>query len=111
MKPQGLGGFNYCLTVIDGATMYNWVLFLIEKGEAGRKLHDFVRWLENQSGKSVKVIVRDGGKEYSPTEEKRFAREKGIQNNTKFLAVFPFHLRGQDVVIPSLRQLRGSVIH
>jgi transposase InsO family protein len=23
--------------------------------------------------------VRDGGKEYSPTEEKRFAREKGIQ--------------------------------
>ena len=58
MKLQGLGGFNYCLTVIDGATMYTWVLFLTEKGEAGRKLHDFVRWLENQSGKSVKVIVR-----------------------------------------------------
>jgi hypothetical protein len=79
MKPQGLGGFNYCLTVIDSATLYTWMLFLIEKGEAGRKLHDFVRWLENQSGKSVKVIVRDGGKEYSPTEEKRFAREKGIE--------------------------------
>jgi hypothetical protein len=59
--------------------MYTWILFLTEKGEAGRKLHDFVRWLENQSGKSVKVIVRDGGKEYSPTEERRFAREKGIE--------------------------------
>ena len=79
IKPQGLGRFNHCLTIIDGATMYTRVLFLTEKGEAGRKLHDFVRWLENQSGKSVKVIVRDCGKEYSPTEEKRFAREKGIQ--------------------------------
>ena len=79
MKPQGLGRFNHCLTIIDVATMYTWVLFLTDKGEAGRKLHDFVRWLENQSGKSVKVIVRDGGKEYSPTEEKRFVREKGIK--------------------------------
>jgi hypothetical protein len=34
--------------------------------------------LENQSGRTVKVIMRDGGKEYSPAAEKAFAREKGI---------------------------------
>jgi hypothetical protein len=68
MKPQGLGGFNYCMTVIDAATMYTWVIFLVQKGDAGQKLHNFIRWLQNQSRKSVKVIMRDGGTEYSPTE-------------------------------------------
>ena len=78
VKPQGLGGFNHFMTIIDAATMYTWVVFLVYKGEAGQKLHDFVRWLEKQSGKSVKVIMRDGGKEYSPTEQITFAKEKGI---------------------------------
>jgi 2-hydroxychromene-2-carboxylate isomerase len=78
MKPQGLGGFNYCMTIIDAVTMYTWVIFLVQKGDAAQKLHDFIRWLQNQSGKSVKVIMRDGGKEYSPIESKRFAKEFGI---------------------------------
>ena len=37
-----------------------------------------VIWLENLSGRTIKVIIRDGGKEYSPAAEKAFAREKGI---------------------------------
>ena len=78
MKPQGLGGFNYCMTIIDAATMYTWVIFLVLKGDAGQKLHEFIRWLQNQSGRSVKVIMRDGGKEYSPTKSKRFAKKIGI---------------------------------
>jgi hypothetical protein len=78
MKPQGLGGFNYFMTVIDAATMYTWVISLVQKGEAGQRLHDFVRWLEKQSGKSVQSIMRDGGKEYSPAEQIKFAKEKGI---------------------------------
>ena len=78
MEPQGLGGFNYCMTIIDAATMYTWVIILVLKGDAGQKLHEFIRWLQNQSGRSVKVIMRDGGKEYSPTESKRFAKKIGI---------------------------------
>jgi hypothetical protein len=75
IKPQGLGGFNYFMTIIDAATMHTWVIFLVQKSEAGPKLHEFIRWLEKQSGKSVKTIMRDGGGEYSPVEEKLFARE------------------------------------
>ena len=78
VKPQGLGGFNHFMTIIDSATMYTWVVFLVQKSEAGQKLQDFIRWLEKQSGRSVKMIMRDGGREYSPTEEKLFARETGI---------------------------------
>jgi hypothetical protein len=78
MKLQGLGGFNYCMTVIDAAMMYTWVIFLVQKGDAEQKLHEFIRWLQNQYGKSVKVIMRDGGTEYSLTESKRFAKEFGI---------------------------------
>ena len=78
MKPSGFGGFNYFMTMVDSATMYVWVVFLVQKSEAGPKLQNFVTWLQNQSGKSVKVIVRDGGKEYVPNEEKIFARQFGI---------------------------------
>jgi hypothetical protein len=46
MKPQGIGGFNYFMTIIDSTTMYTWVISLIGKGEAGPKLHEFIRWLE-----------------------------------------------------------------
>jgi transposase InsO family protein len=63
---------------------YRWcdhvhlVALLNQKADAGQRLHEFIRWQENQSGKSLKVIVRDGGKEYAPAKEKRFARLKGI---------------------------------
>jgi hypothetical protein len=78
MKPPGFGGFNYFMTVIDSATLYVWTIFLVQKSDAGPKLQNFVVWLQNQSGKTVKTIVRDGGKEYVPNEEKIFARQFGI---------------------------------
>jgi hypothetical protein len=79
MKLSGFGGFNYLMTVIDSVTLYVWVIFLGQKNEAGPKLQNFVVWLQNQSRRTVKVIVRDGGKEYIPTEEKLFARKYGIE--------------------------------
>jgi hypothetical protein len=78
VKPQGLGGYNYFITVIDAATMYTWVMFMVQKLEAAQKLQEFVRWMEKPSGRSVKMIMRDGGKEYSPAEEKLFACEKSM---------------------------------
>lgn len=78
LKPQGIGGFNYAMTIIDAATMYTWVVYLPQKSDAGSRLHEFIRWLEKQSGKSVKTIVRDGGKEYLPNAAIEFAKEKGI---------------------------------
>ena len=78
VKPQGFGGYNYFMTIIDSATMYTWVVFLVQKAKARQKLQEFVRWLEKQSAKTVKVIVRDGGKEYSPKSEGPFTREMGI---------------------------------
>ena len=78
VKLQGLGEFNYFITVIDAPTIYTWVMFMDQKSEAVQKLQEFVCWMEKQSGKSVKMIMRDGGKEYSPAEEKLFARKKGM---------------------------------
>jgi hypothetical protein len=45
------------MTIIDDATMYTSVIFLVQKAEAGQKLQEFVCWLEKQSAKTVKVIV------------------------------------------------------
>jgi hypothetical protein len=78
LKPQGIGGFNYTMTVIDTATMYTWVVYLVQKSDAGSKLYEFIRWLEKQSGKSVKTVIRDSGKEYLPNEAVQFAKEKDI---------------------------------
>jgi hypothetical protein len=78
MKPQGISGFNYFMTIIDGATMYTWTLPLVNKNEAGPKLHGFIKWLERQFGQLVKTIMRDSGKEYLPIEAREFAGEKGI---------------------------------
>jgi hypothetical protein len=78
MKPQGIGGFNYIMTVIDAAIMYTWVIILVQKSEAGQKLNEFIRWLEKQSGKPVQTIMRDGGKEYSQINSEIFAKEKGL---------------------------------
>jgi IS30 family transposase len=78
MKPSGFGGFNYFMMVVDSVSMYVWIIFLVQKNEAGPKLKNFIVWLQNQFGKTVKTIVRDGGKEYIPNEEKIFAKQFGI---------------------------------
>ena len=77
-KPQGIGGFNYFMPIRDTAMMYGWVILLVQKNEAGPKLQNFIIWLEKQSGRSVKVIIKDGGKEFIPTLIKQFATQKGI---------------------------------
>ena len=77
-KPQGIGGFNYFMLIRDTVTMYGWLILLVRKNEAGRKLQNFIVWREKQPGRSVKVIITDGGKEFIPTLIKQFAAQKGI---------------------------------
>jgi hypothetical protein len=45
LKPQGIGGFNYAM-IIDVATMYTWVVYLVQKSNVGSRLHEFIWWLE-----------------------------------------------------------------
>ena len=77
-KPQGISGFNYFMPIRDTAMMYGWVILLVQKNEAGPKLQNFIIWIEKQSGRSVKVIIKDGGKEFILTSIKQFAAQKGI---------------------------------
>ena len=46
LKPQGIGGFNYAMMIIDVATMYTWVAYLVQKSNVGSRLHEFIWWLE-----------------------------------------------------------------
>jgi hypothetical protein len=44
----------------------------------GSHLHEFIWWLEKQYRKSVKIIIRDDGKEYLPIEVIQLPKKKKL---------------------------------
>ncbi len=72
-------GCRYALTITDRYSRCRWVENLHEKRKAGLALKRFVIFIENQTGKTVKRIRLDQGREFEVRNLEFLTKEKDIK--------------------------------
>ncbi|RZB60293.1 Ycf3-interacting protein 1, chloroplastic [Glycine soja] len=70
---------RYFILFIDDFSKMAWVYFLKEKSKVFGVFKKFKALAENQSGKWIKVLRSDRGKEYTSREFERFCEDEGIE--------------------------------
>ena len=63
-------------------TKYAYVQLLKNKSDAFEKFKDFLREVENQFGRKIKIFCSDRGWEYESTELNSFVQSLGIIHET-----------------------------
>ncbi|KAL0376010.1 UNVERIFIED_CONTAM: Retrovirus-related Pol polyprotein from transposon TNT 1-94 [Sesamum calycinum] len=72
---------RYFILFIDDYSRMTWVYFMREKSEVFKVFKKFKNLVEKQSGRSIKVLRSDRGKEYN-SEFDKFCEEEGIEHQT-----------------------------
>ena len=72
------GCVRWYISLIDDATHYCEVRFMVSKGEASEKLKEYLIYLERQLGRQTKAVRADNGKEYLKNEFISWCKEMGI---------------------------------
>jgi len=78
MKVTSIGGAKYILQFIDDSSRWGQVYFLKSKSEVSQALQDFVIMMENQTGRKIKIIQSDNGKEFVNATIDEFLKKRGI---------------------------------
>ncbi|GJV93471.1 putative ribonuclease H-like domain-containing protein [Tanacetum coccineum] len=76
-RPTSIRSINhktYCLVLTDDFSRFSWVFFLRTKDETSGILKDFIRQIENQLNKKVKIIRYDNGTEFKNREMIEFCK-------------------------------------
>lgn len=73
-----MSGSSYFLTIVDQLSGYKTVKFLRHKSEVIEKVRNYKSEAENQTGKSIKMIISDGGGEFNNNDFTNFCSEFGI---------------------------------
>ncbi|KAL0323577.1 UNVERIFIED_CONTAM: Retrovirus-related Pol polyprotein from transposon TNT 1-94 [Sesamum angustifolium] len=73
---------RYFILFIDDYSRMTWVYFIREKSEVFKVFKKFKNLVEKQSGRSIKVLRSDRGKEYNNSEFDKFCEEEGIEHQT-----------------------------
>ena len=76
MCEKSISGYRYFLTFIDDKTRKTSVYFLKGKDEVVCKFKEFTALVERQTGKKLKILRSDNGREYVCAEMKKCMREK-----------------------------------
>ncbi|GJS36189.1 putative ribonuclease H-like domain-containing protein [Tanacetum coccineum] len=71
----------YCLVITDAFSRFSWVFFLAKKDETVGILKEFIKLVENQLNKKVKVIRSDNGTEFKNRDLIEFCGSKGIKRD------------------------------
>src|SRR5271170_1524637 len=82
MQTQSISSVRYLLMFIDDATRYVTVYSIMNKSDTFNQFVDHLTLVENQSGKSLKILRSDGGGEYINSEMRNYLVEKGIRHET-----------------------------
>ncbi|KAL4366950.1 hypothetical protein GQ457_05G023630 [Hibiscus cannabinus] len=78
MNTQGRGGFQYFITFTDEFSRYGYIYLMPHKSEALEKFKEFKNEVQNQQGKSIKVLRSDRGGVYLSLEFIELLKEYGI---------------------------------
>jgi len=82
MQTPSWGGARYFLTFIDDKTRKTYIYFLKGKDEVFVKFQEFKELAETQTGKRLKAIRTNNGKEYVNQAMKEFMKTNGIRHQT-----------------------------
>lgn len=74
-------GFKYYVTFIDECTRYCWIFPIINKNEVCSTFISFYKSTLNQFNVSIKVLQRDGGREYIGNQFKTLLLDKSISHH------------------------------
>lgn len=79
-RVQSIGGANYMFVIIDGATSYKTVLFLADKGATTTldAFKTFVTEAQRQTGKKLKRIRADMGREWVNNKWSTWTKSGGV---------------------------------
>ena len=78
-RTEALSGCaHWYISHIDDATQYCEVRLMVSKGEASKKLKEYLIYLEHQLGRQTKAVHTDNGKEYLKNEFISWCKETGI---------------------------------
>lgn len=80
MQTNSLSGCLYMLLFVDDYSRKIFVYFLRHKSETMLKFLEFKRLVENQTGKTIKVLRSDGGGEYISKNFREFLVKSGIKH-------------------------------
>ncbi|CAJ2638092.1 unnamed protein product [Trifolium pratense] len=70
---------RYFILFIDDFTRMTWVYFIRQKSEVFEIFKKFKAFVEKQSGRFVKVLRSDRGKEYTSNEFHKFCEDEGVE--------------------------------
>ncbi|RDX96623.1 hypothetical protein CR513_20691, partial [Mucuna pruriens] len=70
--------FNYFITFTDECSRYTWVYLMKERSELLSILMSFSKEVENQFGKTIKILRSDNAKEYFSSELNSYLSSKEI---------------------------------
>ncbi|KAK4395665.1 Retrovirus-related Pol polyprotein from transposon RE2 [Sesamum angolense] len=82
---------RYFILFIDDYSRMTWVYFMREKSEVFKVFKKFKNLVEKQSGRSIKVLRSDRGKEYNNSEFDKFCEEEGETLAKSFLGRSSLH--------------------
>jgi len=75
------GGRRYFLLLVNDATRYMWVALLTTKDMAADAIKHLQAVAEKQSGKKLRTLRTDNGREFTVGEFTAYCVEEGIQRH------------------------------
>lgn len=79
MQMKSKGDTNYFITFIDDHSRWCEVWFLRNKSDVFDAFKEFKALVDNQTGRRIKLLQSDNGREYLSKELEDFSKRTGIQ--------------------------------
>jgi transposase InsO family protein len=74
-----LGGSRYFVSFIDDYTRHTWIYLIERKNEVFDCFRDLKGFVENESGRKIRCLRSDGGKEYFSGQFNGYLQQMGIR--------------------------------
>jgi len=81
MRVKSHGSSRYFVTFIDDKTRWCEIYFLKQKSEVIEKFKEYMHLVENQTGRNIKTLRTDNGKEYVNNEFSTFLKKRALSMN------------------------------
>lgn len=79
MRTQSQGGARYLLTLTDDYSRWTEIHLLRDKSQVSSKFAEYENFVETQTGKKIKALQTDNGKEFCNVAMDRILSESGIR--------------------------------
>jgi hypothetical protein len=79
ITPATLGGRRYILLLVDDATKYMWVAFLIEKSNAAKSIKKIQAAAKNKCGRKLRVFRTDNDSEFTSASFAKYFVDQGVE--------------------------------